>query len=242
MNTDNPASRLHKILMIAKAQRNDHPHKVVWRHALDLGNCSDSKLYAQLGKVLALPEEIDLWLEENYPHKNWGAWKSAVESAFSQIHLNGQWASSANHLNDRAMTELDMISTLYEIQGGLKPVSKEDINKFIAKINEIKVEVCDSDMSVDMKKNFLKYLNKILDALESYHITGVVPIMEAVESAIGHTAVDPEYRESLKKSGTGEEIVKFLVSVIDAVASVQGLPPVATPFFQLINAKKNSES
>lgn len=237
MNSDNPASRLHAILRSAINTTPGQNQRAVWRHALNIENGSDSKLYAQLGKVMALPEEISKWLIENLPNKKWETWRTAVNKAFAQIHLNGQWASVGNHLDERAMTELDMISTLYENMGGLKSITNEEISALIDRVNEIKAQVLGSGMPEEMKLTFLKYLNKILDALESYHITGAAPIMEAVESAMGHIVVDPEYKDALRETGTGEQLVNFLGSLVDAVASVQGLPPMATPFLQLIRSK-----
>lgn len=234
MNNDNPASRLYEILKTAKGIPGDQYQRNVWKSALKMEQCTDSQLFAQLGKLMALPEQINLWLTEKFPTKDWVEWKSAVDSTFSKIHLNSQWASTVSNLNDRALTELDMISTLYEKLEGMNTISNEDIEAYIEKINALKAEVLGSKMSLGMKKTFLRYLNKILDALESYHITGADPIMEAAESAIGHIAVDPEYRDAMKQSEAGEQLVNFLGSVIDAVASVHGLPPVIIPFLKLI--------
>lgn len=237
MNSDNPASRLYEILSVAKQSSTHLSQRDVWQQALYMKNCTDSQLLAQLGKVMALPEEIHHWLEETFPTKTWVTWKESVDKAFSYIYLNGRWELSATHINDRALTELDIISTLYETAGGIKSIPNEDINSFKDKIHEIKKEITDSSIPNEMKKTFLKYLNKILGALESYHITGAMPIMEAVESAMGHVVVDSNYADSLKQTGTGEQLVSFLGSLIDAVASVQGLPPMATPLLQLIKSK-----
>lgn len=238
MNSDNPASRLYEILKVAKSLNTHSSQREVWQEALFMTNCTDSQLLAQLGKVMALPEEIHLWLEETFPTKKWITWKESLDNAFASIYLNGKWELSANHINDRALTELDIISTLYGTAGGIKSISNEEIDKFTDKIQEIKEEVIGSSMPVEMKKTFLRYLNKILGALESYHITGAIPIMEAVESAMGHVVVDSNYADSLKKTGAGEQLITFLGSLIDAVASVQGLPPMATPLLQFIKPKE----
>lgn len=237
MTSDNPASRLYEILKFAKGIAIHASQREVWKQTLDMNNCSDSQLLAQLGKVMALPEEIHYWLEEKFPTKQWTTWKNSIDTAFSNIYLNGKWELAANHINDRAMTELDIISTLYETAGAVKPISQQQLDSFTKKISDLKKEITNSNMPLQMKKTFLKYLNKILEALESYYITGSEPIMEAVEAAMGHVVVDSDYADSLRKTGTGEQLVSFLGSLIDAVASVQGLPPMATPFLQLIKSK-----
>lgn len=237
MNSDNPASRLYEILKAAKSLGANYSQRDVWQEALKMRNCHDSLLMAQLGKVMALPEEIHNWLGERFPHKKWLTWKSSVDDAFSNIYLNGKWELAVRYIDDRALTELDIISTLFETAGGMKTFSDEELRTFESTIYELKEDVFSSDMPIDLKKTFLKYLNKILNALESYYITGATPIMEAVESAMGHAVVDSEYADALKQTGTGEQLITFLGSLIDAVASVQGLPPVTTPFLQLIRSK-----
>ncbi|MGC8342255.1 hypothetical protein [Pantoea ananatis] len=242
MNKDNPASRLYEILKAAKSKSVLATQREVWKKSLNMEDCTDSQLYAQLGKVMALPEEINIWLLETFPTKSWVTWRSSVEAAFSNINLNGKWEMSASHLNDRALTELDLISILFETNGGLEAISDEELSAFAAQIFEIKKELLHSKLPTEMQKTFLKYLNKILDALESYHITGAIPIMEAVESAMGHVIIDSDYADSLKQTGTGEKLITFLCSIVDAVISVQGLPPVATPFHQLMKPKSDLET
>lgn len=237
MTSDNPASRLYNILTIATQLSPKQAQREVWMYVLNMNNCTDSQLLAQLGKVMALPEEISSWLKEKFPAKKWTTWKINIDAAFSNTYLNGSWDMANSHITDRTMTELDLISTLYETSGAVKPISQEEIESFTKKVNEIKNEVISSDIPTEMKKTFLNYLNKILHALESYYITGSEPIMEAVEAAMGHVVVDSDYAESLKKTGTGEQLVNFLGSLIDAVASVQGLPPMASPFLQLIKSE-----
>ncbi|MGP6463292.1 hypothetical protein [Pantoea agglomerans] len=237
MTSDNPASRLYEILTLARNVPANESQREAWRQALHMNNCTDSQLLAQLGKVFALPEEIGCWLDEKFPRKQWTTWRTSVDTGFSHTYLDGSWDMVRSHINERAMTELDLISTLYETSEAVEPISQEELDSFTNKINEIKREIIDSDLSLQMKKTFLKYLNKILNALESYYITGSEPIIDAVEAAMGHVVVDSAYADSLKQTGTGEKLVSFLGSLIDAVASVQGLPPMATPFLQLIKSK-----
>lgn len=54
----------------------------------------------QIGKVIALPEEIHLWLREKFPGKNWVDWKVAFDKAFSNTNLKGQWAEIDNPITD----------------------------------------------------------------------------------------------------------------------------------------------
>ncbi|WP_168726213.1 hypothetical protein [Citrobacter sp. TSA-1] len=53
-------------------------------------------------------------------------------------------------------------------------------------------------ISAEMKNLLLRQLSQIQDALESYDILGIEPVMDAIQSTIGLTALHPGIVPNLK--------------------------------------------
>ncbi|MEG6138932.1 hypothetical protein [Enterobacter kobei] len=70
-----------------------------------------------------------------------------------------------------------------------------------------------------MKTLLLKQLSQILEALESYRISGVEPVMDAVQSTLGLAVLHPEYRNEISK-GTGSQFGEKMSALLTDTASV----------------------
>lgn len=224
---DNPAARLHLFLISTKTgEARSKMTREVMRHHLNMPGAPDHHIYGLVG----LPDQIDALLREHFSGRRWTHWLEKVNDCFSRINLNAHWSSAIDTVDDRALTELEMIATLFETKGQIALLEQSEMDVFRDKINELKNDVIHAELSSEMRKTILHYLSKINSAIESYQVTGI-------ESALGRAALNEEYRNALKETGTGKKLGEVISLVANAVTIAQGIPFVATPLLTLLGSK-----
>ncbi len=70
-----------------------------------------------------------------------------------------------------------------------------------------------------MKTMLLRQMAQLQEALETYSISGIEPVMDAVQSTLGLAVVDSEYREEIR-SGSGNKFGDRISSLLGDVANV----------------------
>lgn len=97
----------------------------------------------------------------------------------------------------------------------------------LERLTELRNEIREADLPVAMKTLLLKQLSQIQEALETYSISGVEPVMDAVQSTLGLAVLNPEYRQEISKgtnSRFGEKISDLLSDVANVVTVAGALP------------------
>ena len=238
MKIDNPAQRLLNIILDGKGLQkpNEIRTRNAWVKILGIEGDEEYILLQRIGEVMALPNRIIKIMSENFESDHWRTnhWVGKFTKAFKSLNLNGTWYDFINIIDEQSMTELKMISLLIETKGHVNDLSVEQLEGFIIKVDELKKEIIDSEIPSNLKEHFVKYLNKIISALDSYKITGIEPIMEAVESTLGHAFVDEEYKDAIRTSGFGKKLIDLLSTVANAVTVAEGLPAIGTTIMALL--------
>ncbi|MEI7282241.1 hypothetical protein [Pectobacterium carotovorum] len=245
MKIDNPVKRLINILNVGKEIYRDNqrssPNRVIacrdaWRMIFNFDTEPDYFLLYRIGEVMALPYKIKNILMNNFESDYWKSshWEAQINEAFKNVDLNASWSGFITKIDDRTITELKMMCLIIETKGHIKDLAPEQLNKFKEDVENIKNEVINSDIPKSLKDVFMKYLKKIIDAVDGYQISGVEPIMEAVESTLGHAFVDEEYKNAIKENEFGSKIVNVLSSIANTVTIAEGLPAVGAAFLALL--------
>lgn len=150
-----------------------------------------------------------------------------MEKAFISQSLNSTWQSFIQHIDVHTLNELAMLSDLFESRGAHSTMDDEEIEALIGRIAELRAEIRSSELSAEMKTLLLKQLAQIQEALESYSISGVEPVMDAVQSTLGLAVLHPEYRSEISKgtnSKFGEKMSDLLSDVANVVTVAGALP------------------
>jgi len=239
MKLDNPAERLHTLLLAGKSIHKNTEARVAWRSLLNLNeNEIEYVLILRIGSVMALPSQVMEIMSNNFTSDRWKTshWLKVMETAFSKNNLNSNWSNFIDLIDDRTLTELGMLSTIIETKGHVETIDRETLENFKSQINSIKNEVINNE-SIDenLKKTIAKYLKKIIDAIDNYQISGVEPIMEAIEAAIGHTAIDEDYRNALKSEGLGKKLGDVLGAIANSITIAEGLAPLGVTILKLFS-------
>lgn len=251
MNYNNPAERL--LLLLKKGKDiNDQDAKEIdigAKHADDRLTCQEAwnqilntennfpLLLSRLGKVIELSQTTVQILQDRFPDKGhmWSHWYSQVTDAFSQQYLPGEWAAVIFQIDKHAMNYLEVASQFLELTSTQKSISENEIQKIREKLEEILLEVSETEIDSTVKEYVVRYIQKIITSLDECYITGALPILESVETAIGHAHIDKNYKEFLKETALGKKMLDALHTAASAVTLAVGLPEIAHKMIPLLS-------
>jgi len=240
LHSDNPAARLLKIIEEGKGKSPNLKCRDVWYDLLDVDNSNPALLMSRLGKVMELPEQIIYSIQEHYPNQNatHKHWSTKVNSAFMQQNLNGIWQEFSRHIDTHTIDYLSMSADLLDMKETTQLISEPEISEIRCKIDELLIEAISIDIDPEFKKYIVKYLRKIIIAIDEYNISGVIPISETIESTFGHAFLDEKYRKNISETDFGNKVVSVLGAVASIVTIAVGLPQLPDTFQYLLGKPK----
>lgn len=229
LKIDNPAQRLLDLLEQGNRYQKTENCRAVWKQILQVEGRAEHHLLTRLGHAMALPGRIIQVREDNFSTLRGKSvhWKTCVDKAFVLQSLNSTWSTFQDNIDDRTLTELGMLSDLFETRGAHAGIAAEEIEVLLERITQLRSEIRESELSATMKTLLLKQLSQIQEALESYSISGVEPVMDAIQSTLGLAVLHPEYRNEISK-GTGSlfgEKISALLTDTASVVTIAGAMP-----------------
>ncbi|WLI76972.1 hypothetical protein Q5705_20825 [Kosakonia sp. H02] len=232
LKIDNPAQRLLDLLEAGKKYSQTQSCRAVWVSLLDAQENNEQHLLSRLARVMELPGRILQVREDHFSTLRGKSmhWKACVDKAFISQTLNSHWQTFWHHIDDRTMSELSMLTDLFENRGAHAGIEAEEIESLLERITVLRGDIRNAELPATMKTMLLKQLSQIQEALESYSISGVEPVMDAVQSTLGLAVLHPEYRNEIKK-GTGSQFgdkISDLLSDVANVVTVAGAMPALT--------------
>lgn len=221
---DNAATRLFDLLSAGKKIAPSTICRDAWRRILNTGD-DEALLMTRLGQTMSLAPAAREAMQRHYPNQPtmWNHWFTQVTSAFVQQQLAGQWASFINIIDQYSMAYLEMNADMLGTREPISSIPPSTTSDLQEKLAGFKRDLLASDLPESAKISVLRHIERLIRALDEYAITGAVPILDAVDSAIGHVMRDPEYRSTLKSSSVGEKFISILSVVANAVTVAQGL-------------------
>lgn len=235
MEYDNPASRLLTVLKEGKKISRDRPCRNSWSIILNTSEENNALLISRIGKIMGLQQDIIERLQENYPNQGatWQHWSSHVNAAFSNQNLNDKWETFIKYIDDHTVNYLAMSADLLNEKSTIKLLDLEEIDKIRGTVSELISGVVHADVGDGVKKYIIHHLKMILNAIDEYTITGAIPILDAVESTIGHAYLDENYRAFLKETEIGRSILTALAAVANIVTIAVSMPAIAQGILKL---------
>ncbi|CDF56868.1 hypothetical protein FZ703_04585 [Salmonella enterica subsp. enterica serovar Bovismorbificans] len=221
LKIDNPAQRLLDILEAGKKLPDAWNCRNAWIELLNVEENNEQHLLSRLAKVMELPDRILQVRRDHFStlRGNSTHWKTCVDNAFVSQSLNSTWLSFNQHIDSRTISELSMLSDLFETRGAHAAIEADETEALLVKIIELRGDIRSSELSSAMKTMLLRQLSQLQEALESYSISGIEPVMDAVQSTLGLAVIDPEYKEEIK-SGSGSQFGDRISSLLGDIANV----------------------
>ena len=244
MITDNSAARLLKILDAGKSINSNFPAKQAWGRIFELEEIETSEaesiLMSKLGQVMLLPHETMTLVEQYYPTQApaLNHTLAQIQAAFISQNLSDKWHTFIYHIDTHCIDVLSMTAALLENKLETKIIDTEELDSFRIRVQELIDDTIKSDLSSEFKKFMTHYLQKILGAINDYLISGAMPILDAVEATLGHAVLDPNFKEELKESETGQKVRDMLGDLANVVtvatAATGAIGYIATNGFPLL--------
>lgn len=240
MNGDNPAARLHAILVKAKSKPGGENCRKVWSEILNIPRANEAEFLMQIGKVSSLTHEIMEFVRNEYPNQlnTTKHWTGQVNSAFIQQNYNSQFSTFTTKIDNHSLDSLSLLSDLIANKTKTTVLPEDTLESMKTKINELINDLLVADLSVEFKQYLNRALSKILENLNSYLITGINPIIDSIDMILGHAITDVNYREELKESGFGKSVLAvfhFLASFITVAAGISQYEDIGKFYLTLLN-------
>lgn len=222
---DNPADRLLQILTAGRHRPTNEPCRAVWHQLLSTDG-NEALLMSRLGKLMTLPGEIVQAYSRHYPDRtgSWNHWFTQVNTAFVSQQLSSIWQTFIAHIDDHTMIYLGMTADMLANRDFVEKLEASQLESLRKDVSDLLQETLQSDLESKTKDAIARHLQRLLVALDEYSLTGALPVLDAVEGSIGHTAFDEKYATALKETSIGQRFVTVLTTAANIVTVVVGLP------------------
>lgn len=236
MKFDNPASRLHAVLTKICSNPTRSHCKSAWKDTLNIDSEDDILLVSKIGKVLTLPEKAINLLQEFYPNTPslWTNWEDDISKAFLHQNLTGELGTFKQHINSHTLNYLSLAGDMIENHFKIELIEVDKLNDLRNKFNELINELLSSNLDVKLKKYIISHLKDIVEAIDDYNIMGALPILNSVESSIGHAFLNQNYKDFLSKNDMGKKMLELLSATADLVTVATAMPQLSMVVTALI--------
>lgn len=226
MIVDNPAGRLLAILKAGKLHKGNVTCRSVWHALLNVPTGDHPLLSERLAQVMALPKIIAVEMQEHYPDESpmVAHWRGQLDTAFVNLNLNIAWDTFIQQIDEHSMMHLNSTAKLLQGVTKFRPMTQFDITSVRTQVDELIKEVLDAEFNEDIKLSIVRYLKRLLDNLDEYFITGIMPILDVVNSTFGNAVLDPKYREFITSEPLGKKIVSIVALAANLATAATGLP------------------
>ena len=225
---DNSAKRLLRILEAGKEEKinKDASCRQVWMSLLDVPNNNEVLLLSRVGKTMALVGEIETELKalNKVNIESYLGWLPTIKLAFSNQQLKSPWATFINQIDDHTFNYLNNSSDILDMGMPQKTFNIDNVLELSNSISELLSEILESDLPDNVKIFMSSKLREIQIAIDEFHITGNTPIIEAVESFVGHVMLHQDLKQSSAGSETADKFWGFMGKLLIATTiTVNGL-------------------
>ena len=235
MKYDNPAARLLAILERGKEFKPDRNCRECWEELLEAKGDS-AMLMARLGLLMALPQCVVSALIHAYPTQGntWAHWEGQVSAAFMAQNMHADWKSFAANIDNHSYTYLRLAADLLNAKDQAQLLERDQVAEVRLRVQEALDAVIGTDIPRALKAQVVRCMKRVLDAMDEYHITGGVGVLEAAEAALGHASVDSEYKSFLQNTEIGQKALDAIAAAANLLTISVGIPQLTVVLTQLL--------
>ncbi len=234
MEYDNPAERLLSLLRTCKGISQDMNCRKAWHQVLGTER-NEALMMSRLGKVMELPHVTVQALQDSFPNRQatWSHWSHQVTNAFVSQNLQQNWSTFISNIDDHSMNYLQMSADLLQSKATTTLLENDALKSIRNNLDSLYQETLGASINDEVKKYLIRYLRKLLVSLDEYRITGALPILESVETMLGHVHIDQSYKSFLKDTELGKKVLDSLASMANLVTVAVGLPQLSQAIMSL---------
>lgn len=224
-----PAGRLKRLTEDALSIGADTQGDLAWRRLLagpdeEPDSLSVDALLLRIGMAAALPAEIRIevqLLESEKPDlflRYLNVWEEAFEH---RLRFDARWGHFTEVFKTEHLLSMEYCDNALE-SGRWQAVLEEDfVIEMLEGLVALRERVADAGLSVDVETFLLGHIDRMVEALRCYRLSGVGPVVTCLEAAIGAARLQPHVAEQVVKTEEGVEFRNRLGRVF-AVIHAQG--------------------
>lgn len=195
---DNPAGRLHAILLKLKGTRGDELMGEVWKRALDLPQqAGTTQLLVRIGKVYALSDEIASKMSKirGYHRRDVERWWKPLSAGFYKAQFSVIWNNVSGEFTGDILDDIESCSIKLSEFSPEPYLKKDELGHIYELLENIEKEIeNNSDLDEKVKDMLEERLRRINQALDNVWINGAEPVQTELESAVANVAVESQNR------------------------------------------------
>lgn len=237
MNYDNPAHRLLFLLKQGQGFNTSLTCREAWDKIFET-NGNLPLLLSRLGKSMELPNHVVEMFGDMYPGQTnlCNHWKGKITFAFAHQNLQANWSNFISSIDSVSIDMLSLVATMIDTKLLSKTFDVEEISKVKTSLQEVYDEVLNSDIADELKAFITRKLREIITSIDEYRLTGLAPILDSVDSSIGHCVTNRAYHSFIKEEALGKKLETVLTSTANSITVLTGLPQLATSIIQLTSS------
>ena len=216
LKLNNPAGRFQQILERARKEDRGANAAQIWARLLGVAVGERSQLFYLLGRVMALPTRLKELVERepNIDHSVYLRWMPQIEAALSNQHLNGQFATFMDQIDNTTLYGIEICSDLLSRRCPEQLLDEPELQALSEEISDLIRAVYQSGLDIELKEAILEHLYALQLAIKEYPITGSAALRRAFEATLGSVVTSPKPFEKTQKTPEGKRFWKILGRIL----------------------------
>jgi hypothetical protein len=119
----------------------------------------------------------------------------AILNVLCPHNLDIVWKEHKSRITEREMIALQLCSVVLSETNAESEIDAANLSALLASVEELHLDVLNSDMSLGLKRIVLDNLHRIKTAIHDYYLRGAEPLEEALAMAVGSAVIHPKVNE-----------------------------------------------
>lgn len=239
---NNPAGRLHSLLLEGQAQNKTAKAEDVWANILDVPENDKNLLLRRVGHVLTLPSQVKEAMShiDNINHDLYLKWLPRAETSFSILNFQIQWKQFIDRFDPEIMHGIEICADRLARERPEKIADAEQLEKLLCKVNELLEELESTELDTKLWFYIYDNLMRVKEAIEEYGICGIKPLEAAFERAVGNSVLNPNIYKECQNTHTGTSFWEIMGRLAIVITIAQGAIQIGNDQICLIPEKSSN--
>jgi hypothetical protein len=226
MLIENPAQQLLSILEKGKQT----PKNILTRDALSkllLVQNNEPLLLNRVASFFTLADSTVLSLKNinSFDQHTTSHWYGQMNKAMLKLNMNVAWDNTINLIDQHSINYIRSHAYLLNAHSSVKSIPAEKLSDTKESLQELVKKIQESDFEQEMKNYLVRSISIVINHIDEYFLTGYVPIVESLNAIYGKAVMEPDFKETIKKSDLN--VWEILSNASSVISVSTGLPQIA---------------
>lgn len=240
---DNPAQRLLSIVNTMQTIPKQEPCRKAWHIILNDDSLTDFEIVLSISKIIELINQITDYFKAHDPEylQNCDYWINQITPALGlSMRLYNSWGDVKDCIDDHTIRYLHSAVIIINSNidkrqiNHLQKINYDELSKISIQVKELHSEIFQAEIDEKIKLSILKYLSRLIEAIDNYAITGSEAILDAIEAALGHMLLNPDYRQFMTEDELGKKVMSNMGNIANFITVVTGIITLGKEIWNLL--------